>query len=133
MHLLTPSTVVSVRTITVWFIRALALFLLLRGAYLVAQRFLMGIIVGQPDMAWSMWQEIGAKSHYVSIGALMVVFGTVLALLNRRIAAWLTPAPPEGCPRCGFARGDDDPSRCTECGLPGVNGSRRAGSPPDPS
>jgi hypothetical protein len=118
---LSPSTVVSVRTIAVWSIRIVALFLILRGAYFVLQRFLMGVIVGQPAMAWTTFQEIGNTSHRVSIGALMVLFGIALALCNRRIAAWMIPTPIEGCPNCGFSRGDDDPTRCTECGLPGVN------------
>ncbi len=121
MPTLTPATVVSVRTIAVWILRILALYLILRGGYLFLQRFLMGFIVGQPEMAWNVWQEIGAESHYVSIGALMVAFGAGLAVFSRQIAAWLTPTPREGCPACGFSRGDDDPTRCTECGLPGVN------------
>jgi hypothetical protein len=67
------------------------------------------------------WQEIGNTTHRFSIGALMVLFGIALALFNRAIVHWLIPAPTEGCPNCGFSRGDEDPTRCTECGLPGVN------------
>ncbi len=121
MATLSPSTVVSVRTVVIWVIRLVALFLILRGAYFALQRFLMGVITGQPEMAWDVWQEIGNETHRVSIGAVMLAIGAILAIFNRPLAAWLTPAPREGCPACGFSRGDDDPTRCTECGLPGVN------------
>jgi hypothetical protein len=118
---LSPSTVVSVRTIAVWILRILAFYLIVRGVYFMLQRLLLGALVGQPDMVWGVWQEIGNTTHRFSIGALMALFGIALALFNRTIAAWMIPAPVEGCPNCGFSRGDDDPTRCTECGLPGVN------------
>lgn len=121
MATLTPSTVVSARTLVIWVIRLAALYLVLRGGYLALQRLLMALIVGQPEMAWGVWMEIGNESHRVSIGSVMVVIGILLAIFNRPLGAWLTPAPKEGCPACGFSRGDEDPTRCTECGLPGVN------------
>lgn len=121
MLMLTPATVVSVRTIAVWALRIVALFLILRGGYFVLQRLLMGVIVGQVEMSWNVWQEIGNESHRVSIGAAMMLVGVGLAFLSRHIAALLIPVPADGCPNCGFSRGDDDPTRCTECGLPGVN------------
>jgi hypothetical protein len=117
---LTPATVVSVRTKVLWIVRAVALVLLVVGAYFLVNRVLFATITADWSYALKTFSGIGTF-HPFHAGVALVVIGATLGLFSRRIAAWLTPAPIEGCPNCGFSRGDDDPTRCTECGLPGVN------------
>lgn len=120
MRTTTPGTIHLRRVIALGALRALALGLLLFGVWFTLQRLAMGAMSGDVRMAYNVWMGIG-DGHRMSNGVVFLGLGALLAIFSKPLARWVTPAPEEGCPRCGFARGDDDPTRCTECGLPGVN------------
>lgn len=122
MRTTTPGTIHSRRVIALGVLRALAFAFLLVGGWFTLQRLAMGAMSGDVRMAYNVWMGIG-DWHRMSNGVVFLGLGIVLAFFARPLARWFTPAPEEGCPRCGFARGDDDPTRCTECGLAGVNPS----------
>jgi len=120
MRSMTPQRVAAVRTRVVWTLRAMAAALLFVGSWWVLQRWAVAFMGGDYRFAYSGWLGVG-DWHRMSNGVVFLALGGALAAFNAPIARWMTPPPSEGCPRCGFARGDDDPTRCTECGLPGVN------------
>jgi len=129
MPALTPSTVVTVRTVVTWTLRAIALAMVLVGAHYSIQRVMFYLFTGNADTAWRAWMEIGATSHRASIGASLALLGVGLALLSAPLARWITPFPPDGCPRCGYTRDEPlaestpDETRCPECGLRSANAS----------
>lgn len=119
-----PATVNSARAVVLGVTRAIAAILLLVGTLFVVQRVLFALFANDVRMAYNIWQGIG-DGHRMSNGLVFLALGGALAALSRPIARWLTPAPGDECPRCGYAKadppGEHDPSRCAECGLPGVN------------
>lgn len=127
MSTLTPSAVLTVRTVVTWTLRAIALYLLIAGTHLLLQRTFQHMITGEGGVTWQYIMEDGKQRHRPSIGGSFFLLGVALALLSAPLARWITPLPRDGCPRCGYTRDEPhaetspDETRCPECGLRGAN------------
>lgn len=121
MHMnVTPHQINSLRAVTTWGLRLLALMLLVTGAYLMLKRLVFGIGVWDFNSALQAWMGIG-EDHSFYRGIAMMLVGGAVGAMSRRLAAWVVAMPPAGCPQCGYGvappSGSDPPDRCPECGL----------------
>lgn len=105
----------SARAIATWLGRLAAVVLLVTGAYLALKRMLLGLLTGDIGMIHNVWEGAGEQQSFYR-GIAMLIAGTVLALLSRKIARWIVVVPDEGCPRCGYAVDPATRGQCPECG-----------------
>ena len=117
---ITPERINSLRAVVTWCGRGVAVILVAVGTYLMLKRLAFGAGVLDFRTALQTWMEIGEGQSFYR-GVAMVLTGTAMGLLSRRIAAWVIAMPPTGCPQCGYdvapPTGAAPPSRCPECGL----------------
>ncbi len=118
--IITPAHVNAWRARTQWILRGLALFLITGGSYLCLKRFAFGLITGDFAMATRVWQDVG-ETHSISRGTAMLLVGVGIAVFAGRLSRWIITLPPTTCPRCGHLRTPGGGTKCTECGLEGVN------------
>lgn len=113
-----PEDVNTYRGVAVWVLRSISVALLAVGTYLVLKKILFGIGVGDPQMIYRVWEDVG-EGHSFYRGLAMLLTGAGLGLASSRLARWAIAVPPDGCPRCGYGPGAQDSARCPECGLDG--------------
>lgn len=112
--IITPAHVNAWRAWTQWILRGIAFLLITGGSYLCLKRIGFGIITGDFRMATQVWTDI-------SRGAAMLLVGVGIAVFARRLSRWIITLAPNTCPRCGYIRTRGGGTKCTECGLEGVN------------
>lgn len=66
--------------------------------------------------AFQAWNGVG-EGHPAFLGFAMLGVGGALAFWSRALAGWAIATGPEGCPRCGYAKIEQEV--CPECGLRG--------------
>ena len=118
--IITPAHVNAWRAWTQWILRGIAFLLIAGGSYLCLKRIGFGIITGDFRMATQVWTDIG-ETHSISRGAAMLLVGVGIAVFARRLSRWIITLAPNTCPRCGYIRTRGGGTKCTECGLEGVN------------
>src|SRR5438128_2554516 len=116
---MTPARINTCRGIGVWAVRAVALVLLMAGAYLVLKRVAIAAIWRDPAQAFFAFGDSIGESHSFYRGLSMLAVGAALALTSGRLARWVFSMPPAGCPRCGYEKVESN--RCPECGLAGFS------------
>ena len=117
---ITPANVNEWRARTKWILRGLAFLLITVATYLCLKRIAFGLITGDFGMAIQVWQDIG-ETHSISRGTAMLLIGSLIAVFAGSLSHWIIALPPDTCPRCGHARTPGGATKCTECGLEGVN------------
>ncbi len=118
--IITPAHVNAWRARTQWILRGVAFLLIAGGSYLCLKRIAFAIITGDFRMATQVWTDIG-ETHSISRGAAMLLVGVGIAVFGRRLSRWIITLPANTCPRCGYIRTRGGGTKCTECGLEGVN------------
>lgn len=113
---MTPHRINTCRGLMTWAIRSASLILLAIGAYLVLKRVVLAVVNHDLQTAFQTWEEIGEGQSFYR-GAAMLAVSAALAGFSRALPRWAFPAMPEGCPRCGYERVEQE--RCPECGLAG--------------
>ncbi|GIK19337.1 MAG: hypothetical protein DYG93_05595 [Leptolyngbya sp. PLA2] len=112
-----PERINALRAIATLVVRGVAVWCLGFGAYLFLKKALLAVSIGDLTHMFRVYMDDG-DMHSTSRGLALMVVGSVLALLSRRVAGWVVPVPATGCPRCGYPTPDSE-GRCPECGLPG--------------
>ncbi len=105
----------TVRAVVTWVLRAIAAAALAIGVYLPLKALLLGLSVGNMEMAYSVYDNVG-ENHPLSRGLVLITLGAALGLFSSKIARWMIPVPGRGCPGCGYA-GPGRNGLCPECGL----------------
>ena len=113
---MSPHRINLCRGLPTWAIRSVCIVLFSVGAYLVLKRIVLALVNFDIQTAFRTWEEIGEGQSFYR-GVAMLAVGGALAALSRAIPRWTFPAPPAGCPGCGYERVETD--RCPECGLTG--------------
>ncbi len=118
--IITPAHVNAWRARTQWILRGVAFLLIVFGSYLCLKRITFGAITGDISMLTHAWEGTG-ETHSLSRGTAMLLIGVGMAVFARRLSRWIITLPSNTCPRCGYIRTRGGGTKCTECGLEGVN------------
>ena len=118
--IITPAHVNAWRARTQWILRGAAFLLIAGGAYLCLKRLAFAIITGDFHLATQVWTDVG-ETHSISRGAAMLLVGAGITVFAQRLSRWIITLPANTCPRCGYIRTRGGGTKCTECGLEGVN------------
>lgn len=118
--IITPAHVNAWRARTQWVLRGVAFLLIASGSYLCLKRIVFGVITGDFRMVTRVWTQFG-ETATMSRGVAMLLVGVGIAVFGRRLSRWIITLPPNTCPRCGHVRTLGGGTKCTECGLEGVN------------
>jgi hypothetical protein len=105
----------AVRGIVTWVLRAVGVGVMSIGLYLTLKPILLAIAVGDTNMAHAVYSGVG-ESHPHTRGVAKLAVGGIHANGSVRLARWIVPVPPRGCPGCGYA-GPGRDGICPECGL----------------
>lgn len=128
MPQMTSNTVHAARAVTLWSLRAVALWLIAWGLFQIGTRlnFAITATVGQPGFdfldAARAYTGIG-EAHGWFRGLPTLALGIALAFCSARLAVWIIRPPQTGCVSCGHPLAvTDEGSRatCTECGRSNV-------------
>ncbi|RNC80666.1 MAG: hypothetical protein ED559_02345 [Phycisphaera sp.] len=116
--------VLATRAVTLWVLRAVSIFLMVYGVFLVLARITHGLIQRDGWVSMTAYMGVGSD-HGIVRGFPMALAGVVLALLSRKLSRWIVAVPESGCVRCSYPR-LGKPGICPECGYD--DGEPSAGS-----
>lgn len=106
-------TIHETRAGVLWILRAVGVFLVAWGAFMVSARLMFGMLTAGPmSSAWQVTMGVG-EEHGIYRGGPLIVLGMLLCVFGRRLARWIVATPENGCPRCGY---EDGQQPCPECG-----------------
>jgi len=125
MPRLTPDTTRAARTVTLWALRLVGLWLITWGLFQIGTRLTFGISGsifnnGSLRDAARTWTGIG-ETHGLFRGLPTLLLGIALALASKHLARWIIRPPSHTCLRCDHPLSEGDhpvPTRCPECGEP---------------
>ncbi|MFG0304826.1 MAG: hypothetical protein ACF8Q5_01290 [Phycisphaerales bacterium JB040] len=126
MPRLTPDTTRAARTVTLWSLRLIGVWLISWGLFQIVSRLINALSFMLTGSTGSLLQNLSvihdsAGEHGFFRGTSALLIGIALALASRHLARWIIRPPSHGCLRCDHPLAESDhpvPARCPECGEP---------------